>query len=254
MIYVRSFIFNLLFYINLIVIMIAGLPALFGNRRNGLEQGRRWGRSSLWLLDKICGTKIEYRGLENVPPGACIMASKHQSILETFAIIPHMSDFTFVVKQELKFVPVFGLYMIYTDQIAINRNKGSSAMTQVVQGTRKAFSEGRKLMIFPEGTRRSVGAPPSYKFGVAQVYSSNDVPCVPVALNAGLFWPRRSFLRRPGTIVIEFLPPIAPGLDRKVFLRLLEEKIEGATNALVAESLAADPGLAALVAKDARTE
>lgn len=254
MIYVRSLAFNILFYLNLFIIMMVGLFRLFGKRTNGLESGRQWGRSSLWLLDKVCGTKIEYRGLENVPQGACIVASKHQSILETFAIIPHMSDFTFVVKQELKYVPLFGLYMIYTDQIAINRNKGSSAMTQVVQGTRKAFGEGRKLMIFPEGTRRSVGAPPSYKFGVAQIYSANEVPCIPVALNAGLFWPRRSFLRRPGTVVIEFMPAIAPGLDRKVFLKLLEEKIEGATNALVVEALAADPGLAAAVANDAVTD
>ena len=247
MLYVRSLIFNILFYANLFVVMLTGLPFLFGNRNNGLETGRLWGRSSLWLLKNVCGVTLEYRGLENVPAGACIVASKHQSILETFAIIPHMSDFTFVVKEQLKYVPIFGLYMIYTDQIAINRKAGSSAMTQVVQGTRKAFGEGRKLMIFPEGTRKAVGAPPDYKFGVAQVYGSNNVCCVPVALNAGLFWPRRSFLRRPGNLVIEFLPPIEPGLDKKVFLRTLQDKIETATNKLVSEAVAADPRLAGVV-------
>ncbi len=247
MLYVRSFVFNVLFYINLFIIMITGLPFLFGNRRNGLESGRIWGRTSLWLLKKVCGVSIEYRGLENVPDGACIVASKHQSILETFAIIPHMSDFTFVVKDQLKYVPIFGLYMVYSEQIAINRKAGASAMTQVVQGTRKAFSQGRKLMIFPEGTRKAVGAPPDYKFGVAQVYGASDVCCVPVALNAGLFWPRRSFLRRPGKLVIEFLPAIEPGLDKKEFLKLLEDKIETATNKLVDEAVTADPALAVSV-------
>ena len=226
MIFLRSLLFNILFYVNLIYLMFEGLPRLSRGRDVAMEQARRWGRSSIRLLTLICGTRVEFRGVENIPPGACIVASKHQSIFETFALLLHCPDFTYAVKKELRQLPVFGSYLIATDQISIDRTKGSSAMAQLLRAARGAFAQGRQLLIFPEGTRRPAGAPPAFKFGVANVYAVSKVPCVPVALNAGLFWPRRSFLRRPGTLVIEFLPAIAPGLDKQEFFDLLSERIE----------------------------
>lgn len=245
MILARSILFNIVFYINLIGLMILGLPMTLMGRHAALNMARSWGRSSLWLLDKICNLKVEFRGLGNIPKGALIIAPKHQSILETFALTLAFDDFTYIVKRELTWIPLFGWYLSATEQLAINRSKGGSSLGQAAALARKILPEGRQIFIFPEGTRRAVGAAPSYKYGVTYLYAETGAVCLPVALNAGLFWPRRSFIRRPGTIVIEFLEPIAPGLDKPAFAALLQQRIETATNRLVAEALALDPSLAA---------
>ena len=142
---------------------------------------------------------------------------------------------------------MFGWYLAATQQIAVDRQKGGAIMPQLLRSAAIAFEEGRQFLIFPEGTRRAAGAPPAYKFGVAQIYAGSNVTCVPVALNAGLFWPRRSFLLYPGTLVVEFLEPIAPGLERKVFFELLQDRIETASNRLIAEAVAQNPDLAQLL-------
>ena len=249
MLILRSLIFNVAFYVNLMVLMLVGLPRLLMGRHQAMAHARLWGRSSIWLMRWICGTKVEFRGLEKLPPGACIVASKHQSIFETFAILTKCSDFTYAVKKELRVIPFFGWYLAGTEQIFIDRSKGSAAMPQLLRESVIAFGQGRQLLIFPEGTRRAAGAPPQYKYGVAQVYSASHVACVPVALNAGLFWARRSFLRRPGTLVVEFLDPIAPGMERRAFFELLQERIETASNRLIAEAVAERPELADVVAR-----
>lgn len=239
----RSLIFNTLFYLILIVCMVVGLPALLAGRKGVYFVARIWARSTLWLFDKICGVKYEVRGLNNLPEGGVIVAAKHQSFWETFALSLYLTDFTFILKRELTWLPLFGWYLKASQMIAIDRGSGSSALKQVMQRSQPVLNSGRQLIIFPEGTRRKAGAPPQYKFGVAFIYSANKVPCVPVALNTGLFWPRRSFLRRPGTVLVEFLPPIEPGLPRDEFFALLQERLEGATDRLITESLEKDPGL-----------
>jgi 1-acyl-sn-glycerol-3-phosphate acyltransferase len=236
MIFVRSALFNFLFYANLIFLMIIGLPTLLFGRHAVFMLARLWSRSSLFLLHAICGLSAEFRGLENIPRGACIVAPKHQSFWETFALVPYMEDFSYVLKRELTYIPVFGWYLLRAEQIAIDRANVRTALRELAVRARTLFAEGRKLFIFPEGTRRAPGAPPAYKAGVAFVYEKTGVPCLPVALNAGLFWPRRRFLRFPGTIVVEFLPPIAPGMERDAFLRELEQRIESATARLIAEA------------------
>jgi 1-acyl-sn-glycerol-3-phosphate acyltransferase len=236
MIFVRSALFNFLFYANLIFLMIIGLPTLLFGRHAVFMLARLWSRSSLFLLQAICGLSAEFRGLENIPRGACIVAPKHQSFWETFALVPYMEDFSYVLKRELTYIPVFGWYLLRAEQIAIDRANVRTALRELAVRARTLFAEGRKLFIFPEGTRRAPGAPPAYKAGVAYVYDKTGVPCLPVALNAGLFWPRRRFLRFPGTIVVEFLPPIAPGMERDAFLRELEQRIESATARLIAEA------------------
>jgi 1-acyl-sn-glycerol-3-phosphate acyltransferase len=243
MIFVRSAVFHVLFYVVLIGLMIVGLPYAFMPRRKMLELPKLWGRVSLFLLEHICGLKVEFRGLEHLPPGAAIIAAKHQCFLETFAIPTVLGDFTYVLKRELLRIPVFGWYLRAAEQLAIDRARRTSALTQVAKEARKILAQDRQIVIFPEGTRKAVGAPPDYKAGVAFVQMETGAICVPVALNTGLFWPRRAFVRRPGRAVIAFLEPIAPGLDRKAFMSLLQEKIEAVSEALAAEAYAQNPDL-----------
>jgi 1-acyl-sn-glycerol-3-phosphate acyltransferase len=249
MVLLRSILFNLCFYALLIVLMIFGVPTLMAGRRRVEDHARLWVRLSLALLDHTCHLKVEFRGLQNLPEGAAIVAAKHQSFLDVLALLLRVRGFTFVYKRELGLIPLFGLYLWGTGQIAIDRAKRGSALPQVIAGAKQIFAGDRRLVIFPEGTRRAVGAPPLYKAGVARIAQETGVACVPVALNSGLFWRRRGFMRRAGTVVVEFLEPIQPGLDRESFMRLLETRIEQATHALVAEALAKDPALAACVAQ-----
>ena len=243
MLVLRSVIFNVLFYLNLLALMVLGLPWLSRGRSAVMLQSGRWGRSSLWLLRVVCGLHVEFRGLHHVPKGGLIVASKHQSFWEVFAFLTIFPDFTYVLKGELARIPLFGLYAKAGQQIAIDRARGRAALAQVSEQARGVLADGRQLLIFPEGTRRPPGAPPQYKFGVAHIYGETGARCLPVALNSGLFWPRRSFIRRPGTVLVEFLEPIEPGLDRASFSRELESRIEIATARLTAEAVGRDPSL-----------
>ena len=240
----RSILFNVVFYINLIGLMVLGMPVLAFGWRANQAMARQWGKNSLWLLEKICGLKVEFRGLEHIPAGGAIIAPKHQSILETFALTVPVQDFAYIHKRELTWIPFFGWYLARSGQLSINRKKGGSALAQVAALARQILPQGRRIFIFPEGTRRAPGAPPAYKYGVTHLYTETGTPCLPVALNSGLFWPRRSFLRRPGLLTIEFLPVIQPGLARTAFAALLQERVETATNRLMDEAIARDPSLA----------
>lgn len=241
---IRSTIYNFAFYVNVIVLMLLGLPSVLMGRGPAMFMARTWAASSVWLLRVICGTTVEFRGVENIPSGGVVIAAKHQSILETFALLLKVPNFSYVFKRELKWIPLFGWYLAAVEQIAINRSSGSTALTQVTNGVAKFLKANRAIFIFPEGTRRPVGAPPRYKYGVTHLYATLNTPVLPVALNTGLFWPRRSFLRKPGTAVIEFLPVIEPGLTKEQFSTALQETIESHTDALVAEAVRLDPSLA----------
>ena len=250
MLVLRSLLFNIAFYAALVGLLILGIPAFFMTRFAVFRLARMWGRVSLWLLRAICNLKVEFRGLENIPQGGFVIAPKHQSIWETFALLLYFNDFSFVLKRELSWIPFFGWYAIKGEQIAINRSKGSTALSQVTQRTREFVAQGRQVFLFPEGTRLPPGAPPQYKFGIAHVCCETGARCLPVALNSGLFWPRRSFIRRPGTVVVEFLPVILPGADKRVFLNTLQNTLEAATARLLQEALATDPALTAAMAVD----
>jgi 1-acyl-sn-glycerol-3-phosphate acyltransferase len=243
MLTLRSLVFNILFYINLIILMILGLPTLLAGRHGVFALARVWGVSSLWLLDKICGLRLEFRGLENIPRGGYIIAAKHQSILETFALLLHAPDFAYVLKRELTYIPIFGWYLIGAEQIAIDRSSGRSAVSVLSERAGAVLRGGRQIFIFPEGTRRAPGAPPQYKFGVAKLYEDTGAPCLPVALNTGLYWGRRGFSRRPGGAVIQYLPCIAPGSDRDAFIETLQNAVETACDRLNADALANNPAL-----------
>lgn len=252
MLLLRSIAFQIAFHLNVLFWMILWLPTLPLHRRYSLELGRHWGRTSLWLLDKLCGVKIEYRGLENIPEGPSIIACKHQSSWETFVLPIKFPDFSFILKRELIYIPFFGWYLLSAEQIAIDRSEGGKLLPQIIAKTKALFAQGRQLFIFPEGTRRPAGGPPEYKFGVALIYREANVPVVPVALNSGLFWARRSVIVRPGTAVIEFLPVVPPGMKAKEFFAELVQRMEEASDRLIDEAVARDPSLAEVIEANRR--
>jgi 1-acyl-sn-glycerol-3-phosphate acyltransferase len=233
----RSVVFNLVFYLNLVAYLLVAVPVLLLPRRYMLALAKHWAKTNLWLLRVLCGIKTEFRGLEKIPRGGLIVASKHQSMWETFALLPYFEEPTFILKRELMWIPFFGWCLWKTQMIAVDRGaRGPALTTMTEQAKAEVLLRGRQIVIFPEGTRRPAGAEPQYKFGVAHLYSEIGVPCVPVALNSGLFWPRRSFRRFPGTVVVQVCDPIAPGLDKSAFIARLQDTIETASNKLLEEA------------------
>jgi 1-acyl-sn-glycerol-3-phosphate acyltransferase len=231
----RSIVFNILFYLNTLILLIAALPTFFLPYRAIIWVAKTWGRINLILLRVVAGIKIEIRGLEKIPKGALLVAAKHQSAWETFALLPLFDSPVFIVKRELQWLPIFGWLMIKGRMVPVDRSAGSRALIAMTERARIELADNRQLIIFPEGTRRAAGAEPRYKHGVAHLYAEEGVPCVPIALNSGLFWPRRSILRIPGTVVMEILEPIQPGLSKEEFLERLKDGIETTTERLIAE-------------------
>ena len=232
-IFLRSLVYNVLFYALLVFWLIVAIPTFLMPRWAILNIARNWARSSIWLLRVICDTKVEYRGLPKIPKGPLIVASKHQSMWETFALLQFFDSPLFIYKRELAMIPFFGWYLVKAGMIGVDRAGGMRSLMKMARRAPKEIRSGRQLIIFPEGTRTPVDAPPDYLTGVGQIYASSGVPCIPVALNSGLFWPRRTFMRYPGTLVVEFLDPLPPGLSRTEFLTRIAAVIEEATNRLV---------------------
>ncbi len=231
----RSFALNLSFYVLYPLSMIFGAFILLGPRKRAMKALAWWSRVFVWLCRNLGGIHLEVRGKEHIPHGAAIVAGKHQSMWETFALFHLFDDPAIVLKRELTWIPLVGQYIRKFRMIPVDRASGPKALKALIRAAREAIGENRQILIFPEGTRRPVGAKPDYKPGVAALYAALKVPCVPFALNSGLFWPRRSFWRMPGTIIVEFLPPIAPGLPRKEFTARLIETIEPAADRLARE-------------------
>jgi 1-acyl-sn-glycerol-3-phosphate acyltransferase len=232
----RSLVFNVLFYLNLLVHFIAAIPTLAMPRRRGiLTVARFWARTNLWLLRAVCGIGVEFRGVAKIPPGPLLVASKHQSLWETFALLLILPDPAYIMKRELMWIPFFGWYTWKAAMIPVDRTKGSQALAEMNARARREAERNRQVIIFPEGTRRPPGAEPKYKYGVVHLYKEMGVPCLPVALNSGLFWPRRSLRRYPGTVRVEVLDPIPPGLDQQAFFARLQRDVEAATMGLLAE-------------------
>jgi len=236
LILVRSIAFNVLFYLNTLILLILALPTFFLPYRAIIWVAKTWGRINLLLLRVVAGVHVEVRGIEKIPKGPLLVAAKHQSAWETFALVPLFENPVFIVKQQLIWIPIFGWLMKKGRMVPIDRSAGSQALSLMTERARIELADNRQLIIFPEGTRRPAGAEPRYKFGVAHLYAAEGVPCLPVALNSGLFWPRRSIMRYPGTVVVEILDPIAPGLEKDVFFARLQNEIETATARLIAEA------------------
>ena len=235
MTYVRSILFNIVFYVNLVLFLVLGSGFYFTPRKWSIRALQVWAKSSLFWLRVIAGVRMEVRGAGNIPAGPCLVAGKHQSFWETFAILPLLDDPAMVLKKELTYIPFFGWFIYKFRMIPVERSAGTQALRKMTADAEAATAAGRQVVIMPEGTRRAPDDPPDYKPGAAALYGKLGVACVPFALNSGLFWPRRKFLRKPGTVIISFLEPLPSGLNRKVFQSRLEEAIESETRRLVAE-------------------
>ena len=240
MILIRSLLFNAAFYVVTAIMLVATLPFFFFTPQwVGMSVVRNWAKTIVFLHRTLAGAGLEVRGAEYIPAGPAIVASKHQSAFETFALVPLLANPTIVMKRSMRRVPVFGQYTIKTGMIHLDREGKSAALRALAERSREEIAKGRQIIIFPEGSRRPPGAPPDYQTGIALLYRTLNVPVVPVAVNSGLFWPRKSLLHYPGTIIVEFLPPIPPGLDSRAFLARLQEAIETASNRLIADGKAA---------------
>lgn len=233
---IRSFLFNTVFFAGGLVIAVLLLPCLVLPRGAAQWGLKAWGATMMWFLKVIAGLSYEVRGLENLPSEPCIFACKHQSAWETGIFHQLVHDPSYILKKELLSIPFFGWYLDKGGAIAIDRKAGASALKLMISGAQDRLARGQNVVIFPEGTRSAPGKPGTYHPGVAALYKGVDAPLVPVALNSGLFWQRRSFLKRSGRITIEILPAIEPGQDRKVFMRELQSRIEDASNRLADEA------------------
>ncbi|MDE2228550.1 MAG: 1-acyl-sn-glycerol-3-phosphate acyltransferase [Alphaproteobacteria bacterium] len=238
MIVVRSLAFQLAFWSWTTLLAFAGLPFLLGTRRAMMRFGTFWSRGTLALLRWIVGLDYEVRGRAHLPAGPVIVAMKHQSAWDTFAAPVLFPDCAAVIKRELGWLPFYGWYTVKAGSITVDRGAAARALRRMVARAEDAAADNRPIVIFPQGTRTAVDAQRPYLPGVAALYQQLRLPVVPVAVNSGLFWGRRHFMRRPGTVVVEILPPIPPGQPRPAFMAELERRIEAATDALVAEGRA----------------
>ena len=228
-----SFLFTAWLYGSMAVLGTLAAPLLLFRRERAWGLVRVWVRGVLWALRAFCGVRVEVRGREHLPAGAALVAAKHQSMLDTVAPLDLLPDPAYVLKRELMRLPFFGWWTAKLDMVPIDRGGGSTTLRAMTHAARDRLADGRQLVIFPEGTRQEPGASPDYKPGVAGLYRELDAPCTPVATNSGVCWPPHGFLRFPGTVVYEFLPPIAPGLKRASFMAVLEDRIEEASAALL---------------------
>jgi 1-acyl-sn-glycerol-3-phosphate acyltransferase len=241
----RSLLFEIFFWTFSILINIVWLPSLAMPRRVLVRGMEIWAGVTMWGLKHIAGLEYEVRGRENLPAGAALVASKHLSLWETIAAHILLNDPAQVMKRELLYVPVYGWYAQKVGMIVIDREGHATALRNLIRDAKTRVAAGRPIFIFPEGTRKTLGAAPDYKAGVAALYSALNMPCVPMAHNSGVYWSKKGVHAKPGRIIVEFLAPIPPGLKREAFMAELERRIEGATQRLIAEGQAAAAEVAA---------
>ncbi|MBO42717.1 MAG: 1-acyl-sn-glycerol-3-phosphate acyltransferase [Rhodospirillaceae bacterium] len=229
---VRAIFFAIIFYSWTFLLCPLYVPLMILPRGYFRKATRFWVRGGFLTMKYGLGITHEIRGLENIPNGPIMIASKHQSMWDTQIYNLIFYDCIFVLKRSLLAVPLVGWFMWRAGMIAVDRRAGAAAMRKLLRDARTSVENGHTIVIFPEGTRMPPGERGCYQPGVAALYKELGLPVVPVALNSGTYWPRRAFKKRPGCIVLEFLPAIEPGLDRHDFMKELEEQIETATASL----------------------
>lgn len=232
MIWLRSSIFLIYCYAAMLWNGLIYMPAiLLVNERYLWHAMRGWGGATMWGLKVICNVHVRIEGLEHVPQGPAVFASKHQAELDTILPARFLHEPVFVVKKELQKIPVFGFYM--KRMIPVDREAHAKALKDMLRAAQRVIGKGQQIIIYPEGTRQPIGAPPDYKPGIAAIYKNLNLPVTPIALNTGLSWPAKGFLRYPGTVTVKILPPIPAGLSREDFMRELESRIESESEALL---------------------
>lgn len=248
----RSLLFYAVFYLQTVVlaILVGGSAIIWGRTKFGWTLALYWIHSHILALRLLAGIKTDVEGMENIPAGPCIIASKHMSDWDIFALLPGARRPAFIAKKELMDIPFFGQAAMAFDTIRVDRSKGGDAIPMMLDDARKSLANGARIIIFPEGTRKAPLEPHDYRYGVVRLYEGLNVPVVPVALNSGLFWGRKSLLLWPGTARARFLPAIPPGLPAEEFRSRLIEAIEGETNLLILRAY--DDGLSRPISPELR--
>ena len=235
MVVLRSLLFNLAFFVVSAGIALLALPLLAVPRTALRAAMRAWARMVVAMLRVIAGVRLDLRGMEHIPPGACVIAAKHQSAFDTAVWLALLPDAAYVLKKELLSIPLYGWHARKARMIPVDRAGGGAALRGMLRAASAALAEGRQVVIFPEGTRTAPGQRVPYQPGVVAIAGAASVPVIPVAPDCGRIWGRRAFLKRPGVIRISVLPPLPPGLPRARLLRELEQAIESETDRLLAE-------------------
>jgi 1-acyl-sn-glycerol-3-phosphate acyltransferase len=224
----RATLFNLFYFVWTVSLAVLGLPAALFGHRAVYGIGRLWARGTFAALRVLVGLEHRWIGAPR-PTGPVIYAVKHQSAWDTMALAALPDRPVYVLKRELVWIPFFGWLLAAAGFIAVDRKAGAAALRRLAHDAERAVAAGRSLLIFPEGTRTAPGKHRPYQPGIALLYDRLKLPVVPIALNSGLFWGRRSFVKRPGRITVEILPAIEPGLARRAFMAELERRIEQAS-------------------------
>jgi len=237
MIILRSLLFNFCFFGWSLLASVIFIPLFIASPRTAQLTGWPWATVTLFMARVICGIKYEIRGREYITDGPVIYAAKHQSAWDTMIFLVLFKNPAYVLKRELLRIPGWGWYLWRMKMIAIDRSGKASSLKDLIRQSREALAENRPIVLFPEGTRMRPGAPPDYQPGIIALYNQLGVPVIPVALNSGAFWGKNAFNKYPGTIVMEFLPPMAPGMAKGTFLPALQSEIEEASKRLLDEAL-----------------
>ena len=232
--WVRSVLFITQMYIMLPIVGFGCAPLMLIKRDYAFGIIRFYCNWVRWTASWMVGLKTEIRG--EIPDGAVIVASKHQSFLDILLLSSALPRIKFIMKKELKWVPVISLYARFTGTIPVDRGKKGAAIKQMVAAVKRGADHGGQLIIFPQGTRVAAGARKPYKVGTAVLYQQTGPAVVPVATNVGVFWKRHGFMRYPGLAVLEFLPPIEPELNQREFMKTLENVIETHSDSLMREA------------------
>ena len=235
----RAVVFNLVFYAWTTIMVLSALPTAL-HRPALRRMSSIWASSSVQIAAFVAGVKWQVAGREHVPHEPFIVAAKHQSAWDIIGLLALFPDAAFVVKRELAWIPLFGWLMTRLEHVPVDRAGGAAAMRGMLEAARARAEAGRPLIVFPQGTRTAPRAQAPYLPGVAALYRELKLPVVPVALDSGVFWPRRRLSLRPGCIQLQILPTIAPGLDRREFMATLERRIEAETDRLVDVAIVGD--------------
>jgi 1-acyl-sn-glycerol-3-phosphate acyltransferase len=227
-IWLRSLLFTVLLFLSVPVYASAVVVLSPFGHSVYYRMAVKWAELNLWLLDKLCGLRYELEGLENLPEGPCVLYWKHESVFETMAGAVALPPQTWVVKRELMWLPFFGWGLALLKPIAINRKAGRTAVKQVIAQGQQRLAAGLCVVIYPEGTRVAPGDERRFGISGAALAKAAGRPLVPVAHNAGDFWPRRGLLKHPGTIRVVVGPPIDPtGLSHEEITRRGRDWIMG---------------------------
>ncbi len=244
-IWVRSTLFNIVFWAWAIAVCVTIIPLVYCSRRTTVRISHIFNNGVYYIEKYVLGLDYEVRGLEYLPKeGSYLIAAKHQSAYETMKLHRLFGDPSIILKKELLSIPIWGKFLGKLDIIAIDRQNAEGAMASIIEGAQRMKDQKRPIVIFPQGTRVATDVTSSqkpYKGGIIKMYKATDLPIVPLATNSGMFWPRNSYLKRPGKVLFEFLPPIEPGLEDKKVMKALEERLEEASIRLMEESKERNP-------------